>query len=131
MKKSILHSVIVMALLAMIVGCNPVKKADVSDLAGKWQRIGVDTISLVLDVTADGVWKYYKDNELLEKGTLEINADQMIMKHDVEEHAHDESGEAHDHQHPEDHIYKFALNEDKTELSIISEKSTTVYRKLN
>lgn len=133
MKKLILSSFAVVALLVAILGCNPEKKADIPDLVGKWQRVETDTLSLVIEITPEGVWKYYQNGELLEKGQIEITADKLIMKHDVEEHSH-ENGDHHDHhhqhEHPEDHVYNYTLNDAKNELSIISERRTTVYKKI-
>lgn len=125
MKKFKLTSVILIAIVGFLFSCTVAK----NDLAGKWEKENTPDMKLVLEITTDNSWNYFKNDTLVEKGTLEIKGDDFIMKHAHEEHSHAE-GAHHSHDKPADHVYKFSLNEDKNELSFITDKKTTVYKKV-
>lgn len=127
MKKPIIASVLFVVVLGVILSCNSNRNVNSNPLVGKWQKANVDSVRFVLEVTADNAWNYYKNDSLLEKGSLEIINDKFIMKH--AEEAHNETTQ-HEHNKPDNHEYKFSLNADKTELSIISETKTSIYKKV-
>lgn len=127
MKKSIL-AVFYVTVLGLMLACNSSNKSS-NDLVGKWEKANSQDVRLVLEISSDNLWYYFKNDTLLEKGMLEIEDDKFIMKHAVEEHSHADGG-SHEHEAPEDHKYKYSLNEEKNELSIISHEKTTIYKKL-
>lgn len=126
MKKAILllSAVFVIAMLS----CNTTSQQDY--LVGKWEKEGSDSISYVLELTENQEWKYYKNDVLAEEGTYVLENNTFIMKHAVVEHDHDHEGDHHEHAHPEDHKYQFALNEDYSMLSFITEDKTSKFIKL-
>jgi len=127
--KKILLSISVILISVILFSCNPpCQKQD--SLTGKWERTVVDSVSTTytLELTEDYEWKYYKGEELLEEGPFAIEENIFIMKHAVEEHSHE--GDDHAHEHADDHKYEFSLNEEKTELSFITEEKTTVFTKV-
>ena len=129
MKKTLLF-VSVILFTAIIYSCNtPCKKP--ASLVGEWEFAKNDSTIIILELAEDQTWKVFKNDELGEEGTYAIEENIFIMKHKVEEHDHGH-GEEHDdhHAHPEDHRYEFALNENKTELSLISEEKTTLFKKI-
>jgi len=130
MKKNLLAlSVIVITII--LFSCNtPCQKQD--SLTGKWERTVVDSVTTnyVLELTEDYEWKYFKDGELLEEGPFAIEDNIFIMKHAEEEHSHEGDDHDHAHEHADDHKYEYSLNEEKTELSFITEEKTTVFTKV-
>lgn len=128
MKRTVLFLSVVLISIAFF-SCNSGSKMQ-NDLIGKWQNTKTDTIDYILEIGENHVWKYYKNDELLEEGTFEINENMFIMKHVVPEHDHSHEGDDHSHAHPEDHKYEFKLNEDKSELSFVSEGKTSVFKRI-
>lgn len=131
MKRAVLASLVI-AIFAVIISCNSEKKADVTPLVGKWKKANVDSLNIVLELTADYAWNYFKNDSLLEKGIFELKDDSFIMKHAAEEekdHGHSHA-DGHGHAKPDDHVYKYMLNETKTELKLTHGEKTSVFNKL-
>ncbi len=128
MRRTVLFLFVVLISIAFF-SCNSGSKKQ-NDLTGKWQNTKTDTIDYILEIGENHVWKYYKNDELLEKGTFEINENMFIMKHVVPEHDHSHEGGDHSHAHPEDHRYEFKLNENKSELNFMSEGKTSVFKRI-
>ncbi len=129
--KKILLSLSVFLITIILFSCNaPCQKED--HLTGKWERTVVDSVTTTytLELTEDYNWKYYKDGELLEEGPFAVEENIFIMKHAEEEHAHEGDDHAHEHEHADDHKYEYSLNEEKTELSFITEEKTSVFTKV-
>ncbi len=133
MKKTFL-SLSIISVVMLLFACNFNKKEQASPLVGKWEKANTDSISYVLELTADHAWKYYQDNELLEEGTFAIEGDKFIMKHaEEEDHGHEHGdGEEHEHQHKhaDDHVYNYTLNNDKSELTLMHGDKSSVFKKL-
>ena len=131
MKNLFLKITLLSAVLVLSFGCENV----VHNVVGKWERVTDEEVKPILEFTRNGNWNYFKNDSLVEEGTFKIDAEEIILKHHVPEHSHDHSegehaDQDHEHSHPEDHVLKYTLNEDKTELSLISEEKTSVYKKI-
>ncbi len=127
MKRTILFLSVVIAII--FFSCNSVGKKH-NDLIGKWQNTKADTVNYFLKISEDYAWEYYKNDELLEEGTFEVNENIFIMKHAVPAHSHSHEGNDRSHAHTEDHRYEFKLNDDKSELSFMSEGKTSVFKRI-
>ncbi len=148
--KQFISTSLLVALLALIISCNSETKnetdtdsetkteikaetkIEIKDFAGKWKKANVDSMTLVVEFTAEKEWNYFKNDTLVEKGTFEITEDMFIMKHAEEEHSHEghEHKDGEEHKKREDHKYNFSLNAEKNELSLTHGEKTSVYNKL-
>lgn len=125
MKKAI-NSLLVVIAVVICFACNSLKDKDI--LVGKWERVGTDSLSLVIEFNDDNAWLYFKNGELVEDGTYLLQNKKLILKHTVDERDHDHD-HSHDHKHPEDHIYDYSFSKDSTELILGMGDKTSTYKK--
>lgn len=113
--KKLIYSALIITTTVLVSACNFFGN---NTLSGKWEHTNsTASESFVLELTAD-TWTYYKNNEVLEKGQLEINDDQLVMGHEAEA--------ANDHA---PHAYTWSLSEDKTTLTLLHDNTKSVFVK--
>ena len=111
-----------------LMGCAGNKSDNVS-IVGKWKLDRSDQTDLVLELTSLNKWKFYIDGKMVEEGTFVIEGTEFIMKHNAEEHKH-EDGSVHAHGAVHDHVYEFQLSSNKKQMKLIQGDQTSVYYKL-
>tara|TARA_Y100001954_G_C15219389_1_gene318064 strand:+ start:24 stop:368 length:345 start_codon:yes stop_codon:yes gene_type:complete len=112
--KKLISLAMIISTIVLISACGSGKK-----LEGQWKHTNSTAEeAYILEIKGD-TWTYYKNTEVLEKGGLEINGDQMIMGHDA--------ADGHDHA---PHAYTWSLSDDKTTLTLESDGSKSVFTKV-
>lgn len=113
--KKLVHLLSIITIVVLLSSCNLFNN---NSLSGKWEHTNsTASENFVLELSST-TWAYFKNSEVLEKGKLEINGDQLIMGHDAEE------GNDHDHA---PHAYTWSLSDDKNTLTLAHDNSKSIF----